>query len=359
VASSQDRRETAAPRSSTSATTPAVASAHAATHGPPLTVPVSSAIAAHASAAASAKRATRPEPRTPPQALPPLNRAPGGPLAIVNFTSTYIGLTSGPGSLPREPDRFNPTGRRNFVRVIPADDLQSAAAAIVARRLRIRRVFTVTDGQPYRNGLVRAIKRAATLLGIEIVGGATTTDNGPYGGIARRIARSHADGVFIGQASNTAGMPRTLSRAFAPRIRVLEPDSIYIPPGLGGHGGASGEGITITTLGPPLTSLPPAGLRFAQRLARVLGQEPDPYAIYAGQATEVLLDAIARSNGSRRSVTRELFRTRVHGGLLNDFAITPTGDTTAGAVTANRVHEGTPRLVDVITPPARLIAGSG
>jgi hypothetical protein len=86
---------------------PAVASAHAAPHGPPLTVPVSSAIAAHASAAANAKRATRPEPRTPPQALPPLNRAPGGPLAIVNFTSTYIGLTrGGPGSLPGEPDRF-------------------------------------------------------------------------------------------------------------------------------------------------------------------------------------------------------------------------------------------------------------
>jgi ABC-type branched-subunit amino acid transport system substrate-binding protein len=108
-----------------------------------------------------------------------------------------------------------------------------------------------------------------------------------------------------------------------------------------------------------LTSLPPAGRRFAQRLARVLDHEPHPFAIYAAQAAEVLLDAIARSDGSRRSVTRELFRTRVHGGLLNDFAITATGDTTAGAVTVYRVHEGTPRLVDVIAPPARLIAGSG
>ena len=66
VASSQDRRDGAATRSSTNTAMPAIASAQAATHGQSLAVPVSSAVAAHASAAANTNRPTRPEPRTVP-----------------------------------------------------------------------------------------------------------------------------------------------------------------------------------------------------------------------------------------------------------------------------------------------------
>jgi ABC-type branched-subunit amino acid transport system substrate-binding protein len=72
--------------------------------------------------------------------------------------------------------------------------------------------------------------------------------------------------------------------------------------------------------------------------------------VYAAQAAQVLIDAIARSDGTRRSVTRELFATKVRDGLLGDFDITPSGDTTAGAVTIYRIHDGRRRLVTVIEP---------
>ena len=66
----------------------------------------------------------------------------------------------------------------------------------------------------------------------------------------------------------------------------------------------------------------------------------------------MLLHAIARSDGTRPSVTRALLGTRVRNGLIGSFAFTPTGDTTAGSVTMTRVEHGRPVPLSVITPPA-------
>jgi hypothetical protein len=107
-----------------------------------------------------------------------------------------------------------------------------------------------------------------------------------------------------------------------------------------------------------LSALPPAGRRFVARLRRSLGQDPSPSAVYAAQAADILLNAIARSDGTRGSVSRELLRTRVRGGILGDFAITRRGETTAGAVTVYRVEHGKQRLFAVVTPPASLVAGT-
>jgi hypothetical protein len=71
---------------------------------------------------------------------------------------------------------------------------------------------------------------------------------------------------------------------------------------------------------------------------------------YAAQAADILLDAIARSNGTRPSVTWALLATHLHNGIVGSFAITPTGDTTAGTVTIFRIQHGQPVPLRVITP---------
>jgi len=86
-----------------------------------------------------------------------------------------------------------------------------------------------------------------------------------------------------------------------------------------------------------------------------LGQAPEQYSVYAAQATQLLLDAVARSNGTRASVNHELFTSRVHDGILGDFAITPSGDTTASKVTIYRLTAGELKRLTVITPPPNLL----
>ena len=69
----------------------------------------------------------------------------------------------------------------------------------------------------------------------------------------------------------------------------------------------------------------------------------EPAAVYAAQAADVLLDAIARSDGTRESVLEELFATRVERGLLGSFGFDENGDITESPITILRVAGGARR----------------
>src|SRR5436305_12552231 len=55
--------------------------------------------------------------------IPILNRAPDGPVGMISPANTYVGLThAGAGTAPGEPDKYYPTGKRNYMRTVAADD---------------------------------------------------------------------------------------------------------------------------------------------------------------------------------------------------------------------------------------------
>ncbi len=60
----------------------------------------------------------------------------------------------------------------------------------------------------------------------------------------------------------------------------------------------------------------------------------------AAQAAEVLLDSIARSDGSRASVVDELFKTEVTNGLLGSFSFDRYGDIVPAPVGIYRFEGG-------------------
>ncbi len=61
------------------------------------------------------------------------------------------------------------------------------------------------------------------------------------------------------------------------------------------------------------------------------------YTAAAAQSAEILLDAIARSDGTRSSVTKELFKTRVENGILGKIRFDKNGDPVEAPVTIWRV----------------------
>jgi ABC-type branched-subunit amino acid transport system substrate-binding protein len=113
--------------------------------------------------------------------------------------------------------------------------------------------------------------------------------------------------------------------------------------------------MTVSTPGVPPKALTGPGARFVSGFGATIGQIPEHYSVYAAQATQLLLDALARSDGTRASVNHELFTSRVHNGILGDFAITPSGDTTTNKVTIYRLTAGKLKYLTVITPPPNLI----
>ena len=93
---------------------------------------------------------------------------------------------------------------------------------------------------------------------------------------------------------------------------------------------------------------------------------PEFGTLQAAQATELVLDAIARSDGTRASVLEELRGAEVKNGILGDFRLDRYGDITPARLGIYRVTGRTPPgepmfetfqgtvLDRVISVPARL-----
>src|SRR6266540_2835304 len=103
--------------------------------------------------------------------IPTLNRAPSGPLGMVSPANTYVGLThSGPGTAAGEPQKYYPTGKRNYIRIVAADDFQGAADAVLAKQLGVKSVFILNDKQAYGYGVAFAMRKSLQKVGIGVVG---------------------------------------------------------------------------------------------------------------------------------------------------------------------------------------------
>src|ERR687889_2465237 len=79
----------------------------------------------------------------------PINNEAG--LAMVSPANTYIGLTK-EGGESDEPEKYYPTGERNYARVIVADDKQGAAGAKLMEEEGMESVYIFDDKQTYGKG---------------------------------------------------------------------------------------------------------------------------------------------------------------------------------------------------------------
>lgn len=288
--------------------------------------------------------------------IPILNEAPGGAIAIISPSATYVGLTRRVrASDSDEPDSYYPTGQRNFARVIPTDDVQAAADALVARDLRVRRVYALDMGDPPSTQFVNDFLRAARRLGVSVAGRSSWgLEQTSAARIADAIAKTGADGVFLGVPSvpTSIGLLTALRARLGPGVQLMAPE--VFDPETAKIAGAAAEGMTITQPGPSDDDLPPEGKEFVAAYAARFGERPTRFALAAAQATDVMLDAIAASDGTRASVTRNLFKTRMSNGILGSFWITPTGDTTLNAVAVHRILDGEVTTMSTVLVPDAL-----
>jgi DNA-binding SARP family transcriptional activator/ABC-type branched-subunit amino acid transport system substrate-binding protein len=288
--------------------------------------------------------------------IPILNEAPGGAIPIISPSATYVGLTRRVrASDSDEPDSYYPTGQRNFARVVPTDDVQAAAGALVARNLGVKRVYTLDMGDPPSTQFVDDFVQAARRLGISAVGrGSWDLEQASTAGIADAIAKTGADGAFLGVPSvpSSVGLLTALRARLGPDVQLMAPE--VFDPETALLADAAAEGMTITQPGRSADDVPTEGEEFVSAYTARFGEKPTRYALAAAQATDVMLDAIAASDGTRASATRSLFKTRVSNGILGSFLITPSGDTTLNAVTVHRIVDGEVTTMSTVDVPDAL-----
>jgi branched-chain amino acid transport system substrate-binding protein len=291
--------------------------------------------------------------------IPIANRAPNGPLGMISPANTYVGLTHpGPGTAAGEPGKYYPTGKRNYIRIVAADDFQGAADALLAKQLKVSKVFILNDKEAYGLGVATNFRNAAKKIGVKAVG-FTAWDGkaSSYEALAVKIKASGAQGVFLGGliCENGGKLIKDI-RAGAPGVKILSPDGFTpISADVQEAGAANAEGMTVSVAGLPNSQLKGAGKAFIAGFGKSVGAAPDPYSVYAAQAAEVLIAAIDRSNGTRASVAQQLFKTRVRNGILGSFTINANGDTSSNPVTIYMIKGGKSTTYKVIVPPVGLV----
>jgi YVTN family beta-propeller protein len=279
--------------------------------------------------------------------LPTVNAAPSGPVPMISPSNTYVGLThAGPATAADEPDRYYPTGARNYVRLVAADDYQSAGIDLFLKQQRRTRLYLLNDGQG--TGYAGAIyaQQAARKVGLGIAGSATWNPTArSYHALAQRIARSRADAVLLSGCvcSNGLTLITDLRAVLHDTATLIGTDNFSESSGFI-HAHGAFDGLYISAAGLASQALPPSGKRFLATLLpgrRI--DDIDQLASTAAQATEILLDAISRSNGTRASVTRELFATDTNKGITGPVSFDARGDPAPAPIAIYRIDSNAPR----------------
>jgi branched-chain amino acid transport system substrate-binding protein len=285
--------------------------------------------------------------------IPVLNQAPNGGVPMISPANTFVCLTEGgPGCEDTEPNKYYPSGNRNYVRVVPHDAYQGAAMAEFAQAQGIKSVYVLNDKEAYGLGVATNFRNAAQSVGIEIAGfEAWDPKASSYEGLFRKIGGSGADAVFLGGLidENGAKVIKDKVAVLGPNdgdVKLLAPDGFTTQQTID-EAGTAAAGMFMSVAGVPIDQFKGAGAEFAAEFKPTLGgKEIDPYAIYGAQAARVLLDAIAASDGTRASVIEQLFATEVTDGFLGTFEINENGDPSGaeGAVVGFTIYKATDKL---------------
>ena len=278
-------------------------------------------------------------------ALPELADARGGPLAMVSPLNSYVGLTRRAAGAPAgELASLYPAGRRHFLRVYPTDDHQAVALAVLADELGVRRVAVLDDGDLlYGRALADRFASTAEGRGLAVaLRRSWSPVDSDFGELAAEVARARPDAVYLGGLlnSNGSGVVRALRRRLGSEVELLLSEGFTPTLFLAREAGSAADGAYLSVSGLVNESLGERGRRFIEEFGTTLpGVEIEPSAVYTAEATGVLLDAIARSDGTRAGVLDELFRTSATG-LTGRVRFDERGDIVAPPVTILRMERG-------------------
>jgi branched-chain amino acid transport system substrate-binding protein len=290
--------------------------------------------------------------------IPILNQ---GGIPMVSPANTYVGLTTNlPGSAPGEPQKYYPTGKRNYLRIVPIDSIQAAADLIAMKQAGCTKVAVANDKEAYGAGLATLLGLEKGFYGVTITGNTGIDPTAPnFRSYASTIAGQGADCfMFSGIVSNGAVQITKDVHAALPKAKIFGPDGVctssYTSQKAGGVPAAINPLMECTVATQNLTAYPGGKKFLAAYKAKYGSANPDPYAIYGYEAMQLGLDTIKKlgaQGDSKSAVLSALFATTSRSSVLGTYGFDKNGDTTLKSYGLYKVAaSGDPVFDKVITP---------
>jgi branched-chain amino acid transport system substrate-binding protein len=281
-------------------------------------------------------------------AIPILN---SGNLAMVSPANTYPGLTKPGKGEANEPNVYYPTGKRNYARVVPADDLQGVVAANWTKQLGAQNVYILDDQELYGKGIADVYEKTARELGLNILGhegiNAKASD---YRALMTKIKDLNPDLIYFGGITqNNAGqLIKDMRNVGMTNVKFMGPDGIFEQAVIDAAG-KDAEGIYATFGGIPPKELTGKGKEWYDAYKARFNSEPEPYAAYGYEAAKVVLNAINTvCKADREAIRAAIMDTKEFPGLLGTWSIDPNGDTTSTTMSGNVVKDGKWTFVETL-----------
>ena len=245
-----------------------------------------------------------------------------------------------PGGPRGGPERYWPSGRRTFARLVPTD--LSVATALVdwAREEGARRIAIVHDDHVHGRALAAQAVFVADARKLPVVTvKEVEADDEPedYADTAEslREEKERPDAiVYMGVATRTGAQ-------LLPAIGKALPQASLYAAGFPPETPIPGADVRIVAPIRPARGYPPRAQRILDRIARDQGGAVPPVAaLYGYESMRLTLEAIDRAGpnaGDRAAVVREALRAGPRSGsVLGDLRITGTGDVADQRVQAYR-----------------------
>jgi branched-chain amino acid transport system substrate-binding protein len=274
--------------------------------------------------------------------IPILNEA---NILQVSPSNTYVGLTRSEGADKGEPDKYYPSGKRTFGRVVPADHIQAAAQVTYQKDEGCKKTYILNDKEVYGKGLADQVQNIGKTQGVQIAGNdGIDTKAANFRTLAQKIKSSGADCMFFGGITQNKGVQVFKDvNAVNPQMKLFGPDGVAESPFATKLGSAVEKMTYVTnpTLDPKL--YPPSAQDFFKTFKEKYGKDPEPYAIYGYEAMKVALLAIQNAGdkgNDRQAVIDAFFKIKDRDSVLGKYSIDENGDTTLSDYGADRVEGG-------------------
>jgi branched-chain amino acid transport system substrate-binding protein len=287
--------------------------------------------------------------------IPILNQA---GIPMVSPANTYVGLTTNlPGSAPGEPQKYYPTGKRNYLRIVPIDSIQAAADLMAMKQAGCTKVAMANDKEAYGAGLAQLIELEKKFYGVTVVSNTGIDPTAPnFRSYASTIKGQGADCFqFAGIVSNGAVQLTKDVNAALPKAKIFGDDGdctdSYTAQKKGGVPASIDPLIECTVATQDLAAYPGGKDFLAAYKAKYGGAEPDPYAIYGYEAMKLGLDTIAKAGASKAAVLSALFATKDRSSVLGSYSFNQNGDTSLKSYGLYKVDKtGEPVFFKTLTP---------
>ena len=281
--------------------------------------------------------------------MPKLNQA---GLAMISPANSWPGLTKKGIGEANEPMVYRPSGKINYFRIVPTDEIQGLVAAQWAKELGAKKIFILHDRELYGKGIAEMFKRAAPSQGLEVLGFEGIDGKASnYRSLVVKIRQKSPELVYYGGTTQSnAGQIAKDLRAAGLKMPLMVPDGCFENSFIESAGKENLEGMTYITFGGvPAEQLQGKGRAFYENYRKKYSIDPESYAAYGYEAAKVVLAGLSKiTTRDRAALIQAISQIKDFDGVLGHWSFDQEGDTSLKTMSGNTVKDGKFSFVKIL-----------